>query len=393
MVEISKPLFAQACQNLDCHVLLHPWHESCIKSMPHTYIHSFIGSAKFYSLIYVAQILMRGKKLKKKEEWLKMGEYYARSAILGGAICATCCTFGCILRRILGNKFYYYSLFLIPSTINGIFIYVEPPSRRGLIINLFTSLMLEYWITTMERAGYLSMTKTKQTIMFMIGSAVLFYLMRLEGDKEERTPLFWLFTPEKVKQKTSEDENPCPHNGPCLRYILKGAATYFGIGSAFTLARVILPKIRSPARAFASVQRKHFKIGLFFGSYIGIYRAVICYLCRKQGADSALYALPAGYLAGLSFLFSPTLGFATASVTAALKLYSTILYEKKILPANIPLAELMYCICQGTLFHARFMHPEIVPSYMFKLTDGVSHGRTALLSDNLQAVAKMALSL
>ncbi|XP_073944621.1 transmembrane protein 135-like, partial [Choristoneura fumiferana] len=206
---------------------------------------------------------------------------------------------------------------------------------------------------------------------------------------------FRLFTPEKVKWKNDneKDDSPCPHSGPCLRHIFKGTVAYFGLGTALTLARVILPKIGSPLRALSSIQPKHFRMGLFFGSYIGIYRAVICYLCRKRGADAALYALPAGYLAGLSFLFSPSLGFATASVTAALKLYSTILYEKKVLPSNVPLPELLYCICQGTLFHARFLHPETCPSYMFKLTDGVSNGRTKELSDNIQAVARMALSI
>ncbi|KAI8420650.1 hypothetical protein MSG28_007891 [Choristoneura fumiferana] len=326
MMEISKPFFAKAYPDLDCNVLLHPWNESCVDSIPYTYMHSFIGSAKFYSLIYAAQIAMRGKKLKNKEEWIKMGQYYARSTLLGAVVCGTCCTLGCVLRRMLGSKFQYHAIFLIPSTINGVCIYLEPPSRRSLVINLFSSL----------------------TLMFMLSSAFLFYLMRLEGDKKERTPLFWLFTPEKVKWKNDneKDDSPCPHSGPCLRHIFKGTVAYFGVGTALTLARVILPKIGSPLRALSSIQPKHFRMGLFFGSYIGIYR-----------------------------------------------LYSTILYEKKVLPSNVPLPELLYCICQGTLFHARFLHPETCPSYMFKLTDGVSNGRTKELSDNIQAVARMALSI
>lgn len=159
---------------------------------------------------------------------------------------------------------------------------------------------------------------------------------------------------------------------------------------------------------------------------------MICYLCRSKGCDSALFALPAGYLAGLSFLFNPSLGMSIASVTAAAKvytffsvrllilefysssnwhyvfwetnfvsgslfvidltqfdsnksriliintffyqqLYSTILYEKKILPTNVPLPELLFCLCQGILYHARFMHADVCPGYVFNLMRTVSH--------------------
>lgn len=57
------------------------------------------------------------------------------------------------------------------------------------------------------------------------------------------------------------------------------------------------------------------------------------------------------------------------------QLYSTILYEKKILPSNIPLPELLYCFCQGTLFNARILDPDACPSYVFNLMKSCSNGR------------------
>ncbi|CAH2237344.1 jg3551 [Pararge aegeria aegeria] len=80
---------------------------------------------------------------------------------------------------------------MIPNMINGIFILLEPPSRRGLVINLFVNLVLEFWTRALESKGYISMSTGKQTFLFMIGSAVLFYLMRLEGESNKRTPLLW----------------------------------------------------------------------------------------------------------------------------------------------------------------------------------------------------------
>ncbi|XP_068624722.1 transmembrane protein 135-like [Battus philenor] len=391
MVEISKHLFNERCSDASCQLLLHPWYPSCIKSTFPAYANSFIGSAKFYFIIHLIQNILRGKKILKKKELMQIGEYYIRSTLLGGLISGSLVTISCAIRWLMGNKFSYYTYFFIPSTLNGIFIILEPPHRRSLVINLFSSLFLEFILRYWERSGYFKITTTKNTLMFMIGSASMFYLMRLEGDKATRTPLLWLFTPEKVRRNSDPSANVCPHDGNCTKYILKGSAAYFGIGFALSLAQAILPKIKTPLRALMSIRGRHMKLALFFGSYIGIYRAVICYLCRKKGADSAVYALPAGFLAGLSFLFKPSLGFALASLTGAFKLYSTILYEKKILTESIPLPILLYCICQGTLFHARFMHPEVCPSYMFKLMKAVSNGNADRLHSNMMGIIKNAM--
>ncbi|XP_026493023.2 transmembrane protein 135-like [Vanessa tameamea] len=390
MVEISKHLFESTCRDVHCSVLLHPWSRSCWTSSFSTYGNSLVGSAKFYLIVHLAQNLMKGKKMLKRKELMKAGEYYVRSTLLGALISGTCVSFGCLLRWILGKQFTYYTYFLIPNTINGLFILLEPPKRRGLVINLFCNLAIEYWMRTLEVNKMISLTKSKQTFLFMTGSALLFYLMRLEGDRTKRTPLLWLFTPEKVRRKTDESKDVCPHTGPCSRHILKGALTYFGVGFGFTIARILLPRMSSPLKALCSLRRSHLNMGLFFASYIGIYRAVICYLCRKQGYDSALYALPAGYLAGLSFLFKPSLGFAIASLTGAFKLYVTILYEKKVLPENVPLSLMLYCFCQGILFHSRIMHSDVCPQYIFKVMNSVTNGRTEIIFNNLLEVIKSA---
>ncbi|CAK1541259.1 unnamed protein product [Leptosia nina] len=379
MPEISKHMFESACHDLHCSTILHPWDRSCWTSSIDTYKASFIGSAKFYALIHLVQNLVRGKKLLKKDELKKAGEYYLRSTVMGAMISGTCVSIGCLLRLLIGRKFSYYTYILIPNTINGLFILLEPPSRRGLIINLFSNLVIEYWLKTLHRAGHINVTKSKQTLLFMVGSALLFYVMRLEGDKKNRTPLLWLFTPERVRRKTDDSKNICPHEGPCSKYILKGSAIYFATGLAFTLAKTVLPRLRAPLKAVSSLRSRHLDMALFFGSYIGIYRAVVCYLCRKRGYDSALYALPAGYIAGLSFLFKPNLGFAIAALTGAFKIYSTTLYEKNILSDRLHLPVLLYCACQGLLFHTRFMHLDVCPSYVVNLIRSVTNGKSEVI--------------
>ncbi|XP_050680115.1 transmembrane protein 135-like isoform X1 [Leptidea sinapis] len=392
MAQISKHMFEAACSNVHCSEILHPWNRSCWTSSIQTYRDSFIGSAKFYLIIHLAQNLMRGKKVLTKKELIKAGENYLRSTILGAMISGTCVTFGCILRLLMGRKFTFFTYLMLPNTLNGLFILLEPPSRRGLVINLFCNLAIEYMLRCLQRAGYIAITRGKQTVLFMLGSALLFYLMRLEGEKKNRTPLLWLFTAEKVKQKTDDEQNVCPHKGTCTSYITKGAGIYFGAGLCVSLAKTLLPKLRTPIKALSTVRYNHSKLALFFGSYIGIYRAIVCYLCRSRGYDSALYALPAGCIAGLSFLFKPNLGFAIASLSGAFKIFSTTLYEKKMLPDNIPLPLLLYCFCQGTLFHTRFMDPDICPSYMFNLIRSVSNGRSEILYANmLKIINKIAI--
>ncbi|XP_061384628.1 transmembrane protein 135-like [Danaus plexippus] len=385
MTEISKHLFTSCCKDLHCSVLMHPWDRSCFTSSVSTYKNSLYGSAKFYLIVHLLQNIIKGKKVLSKKELMKAAEYYVRSTLLGMIISGSSITLSCFFRWMLGRKFTYYTYLFVPSTLNGITILLEPPKRRGLVTNLFFNLFIEYWMRVLERAGYISITKTKQVFLFMVGSALLFYLMRLEGDKEKRTPILWLFTPEKVR-KLNEVENVCPHSGSCFQYIAKGYLQNFGLGLAFALAKLLLPKIGTPMRALSSLRWRHLDIALFFGSYIGIYRAIVCYLCKKQGFDSALYALPAGYIAGLSFIFKPNLGFAIASLTGAFKIFSTILYDKKMIPEKIPFTVIIYCISQGVLYHARCMDPEVCPKYVINVMNSVSNGLSNLIHKNLLTV-------
>ncbi|KAL0881937.1 hypothetical protein ABMA27_001694 [Loxostege sticticalis] len=170
-----------------------------------------------------------------------------------------------------GIKLSYLTSLLLPLTLNGLNIYWEPPSRRSLVVHLFFNQLVEYWMRLLSEAGYLNITKSKNIIMFMVGSGLLFYMMRLEGakPKEQKTPLLWLYTAEKVNRNLENPKKTCSHNGPCQKYILKGYGTYFGIGLAISLAKLILPRIKTPLRAISSIRGKHFKMALFFGSYIG----------------------------------------------------------------------------------------------------------------------------
>ncbi|KAH9636112.1 hypothetical protein HF086_008412 [Spodoptera exigua] len=189
--------------------------------------------------------------------------------------------------------------------------------------------------------GWLRRSPGKETLVFMLGSALFFYLMRLDRDNDKRTPLFWFFTPPRVSKETGEPvtgihgRSPaCPHKEPCINYILKGTAQLFGVGCAMTMLRTLIPKILTPVKAFKSLKMSHMKLGLFFGGYIGIYR-----ILGSWG------------------------------------------YQKGLIPEKWPLVEILYCLCQGLLFHARVMHEDVCPRYIINLM----HTVTSSKADEIQS--------
>ncbi|XP_052754552.1 transmembrane protein 135-like isoform X3 [Galleria mellonella] len=333
------------------------------------------------------QILMKGKKLTKKEV-LEQSKLYLKSGIFGLTVAGSFVTLNCIFRNLFFSQFSYYNTVLLPCTISGLAVYFEPPHRRILVLNLFVNLVFEYWVRTLEMKGWLRRSPGRETLIFMFSSAVLFYLMRRERENDKRTPIFWFFTPPRVSKEVGEPiegfegrSHACPHEESCRSYILKGTAKLFGVGCAMTMLRTILPRILTPAKAFKSLKLSHLKLGLFFGGYIGIYRLVVCLLCRSHGRDSALFAVPAGFLAGLAFRAAPSTPIAFAPLTSSLQILSSWAYQKGMIPKNWPIVEVLYCLCQGLLFHARVMHEDVCPRYIINLM----HTVTSSKADEIQS--------
>lgn len=63
-----------------------------------------------------------------------------------------------------------------------------------------------------------------------------------------------------------------------LSIFFQGALTYFGIGFGINMARLVIPKITRPWKVFSSIRSHHLNLGLFFGTYIGIYRVRLLFL-------------------------------------------------------------------------------------------------------------------
>nr|CAD7598892.1 unnamed protein product [Timema genevievae] len=122
-----------------------------------------------------------------------------------------------------------------------------------------------------------------------------------------------------------KDSHTCPHKGPCWRYILKMTGKYGGLGLALQLVRKLLPQmkflLRTPSDLVKRVyNRNNLLFGAYLAGYVGLYTMTSCVLCRVAGRDSALHAIPAGFLAGLVYPLQPNTAIVFTSMTTAVLL-------------------------------------------------------------------------
>ncbi|KAI8420714.1 hypothetical protein MSG28_007942 [Choristoneura fumiferana] len=289
MVEASKFWFDKACSGCACHELIHPWTYKCSDATGMMLASCIKGAYKFYAMVY----------LKRRGTAATGACSRAHRSIRGES---QRCASTLRMLRLFFSQFSYYNTVLLPCTISGLAVYFEPPYRRVLVVNLFVNLVFEYWLRTLEMKGWLRRSPGRETLIFMFGSAVFFYLMRKERENVKRTPLFWFFTPPRVSKQVGEPvtgiegRSPaCPHSGNCVNYVLK---------------------------------------------------LIVCLLCRAHGRDSALYALPAGFLAGAAFRAAPSTPIALAPLTSTLQILGSWGYQKGLIPEKLPLVEILYCLCQ-----------------------------------------------
>ncbi|KAI8420718.1 hypothetical protein MSG28_007946 [Choristoneura fumiferana] len=349
MVEASKHFFEKVVGGCTCHEMAHPWSKSCFNGNMIMLASCIKGSYKFYALVYVFQILMKGKKLN-KAELLEQFKLYLNSGIFGFIVGTSVVTYNCIVRQIFCSRLYYYNTMFLPSVISGLALYLEPMVRRIPVTNLFANL-----------------------------SSPLLDIALFHG-----APQHFVFSPSHPHPPPATLRRSSVH--PSV-----GTAQLFSAGCAISILRHIIPRILTPAKAFKSLKLSHLKLGVFFGGYIGIYRLIVCLLCRAYGRDSALYALPAGLLAGTAFRASPSLGIALMPMTTSLQILGSWGFQSGLIPEHWPLVEIIFCLCQGLLFQARMMHYEACPRYIVNLMDTVTSKRTEQIYLNLEKRLRAAM--
>ncbi|KAI4459138.1 hypothetical protein MML48_6g00001697 [Holotrichia oblita] len=126
---------------------------------------------------------------------------------------------------------------------------------------------------------------------------------------------------EEYPSTTSSPQSHCSHKKSCFDYGYKGSFKFFCMGYLLEFIKNILPRtgrIFSRPKILSQMlfSRRNVLFGLFFGSYVFLYRQIGCYLRKKNGKELPIHSVIAGLLAGSTYYLKPNrqipiIGFTT----------------------------------------------------------------------------------
>ncbi|KAK6629694.1 hypothetical protein RUM43_003512 [Polyplax serrata] len=340
----------------------------------------------------------------------------------------------CTLRRWTG-RFTKYSVSFWPAFLSSVVaIHLERASRRPILCLYVTNVATETLFRMAVWRGWVKPIKYGETIIFTLSTAFLLYLFRsdatmkdsmfsalryivgpYEEAKSPEKPLLAVSPPPSRSKKVhsageenysmyvvisnicqaysrfinsirSQPRSPfCPHPHSCLSYSLQGFGNGLGIGCGIQLVlRLVLSgkKLLRKPSLFPKIIFGHgfHNLGMFLGLFCLLFRGSSCSLRWFQGSDSELHSIPAGLLAGLSFLFYPDTTAALYVMWKALQILYSKMVQAGYLP-DIPHGTVfLYCLSTAILFHAAILEPQnLRPSY-YKFMHLLSGGRIAMMS-------------
>uniref|UniRef100_A0A1B6BZY9 Transmembrane protein 135 N-terminal domain-containing protein n=2 Tax=Clastoptera arizonana TaxID=38151 RepID=A0A1B6BZY9_9HEMI len=389
-MSVSKSLFYKIMSDHGCCNILHPENKNCVNATIDMLNAGIKGVNGFYNLYYVVQLYLNRKRLSKG--YIKsMLKDLVRSTTFGVVMANTFLSFSCLQWNIFG-KLHYYS-FLLSATLGGLGIFFEARQRRGLAINTFINMFLELWVNVLRGTGVLTKSRKVEGLFFMISSAVFMYCLRTDKTiKENGGPHVWFYTPppypyvQKGIEKLNNNEEVvrvCPHQGNCSDDILDTGAKYFTIGLCLQILRIVFQNFskifKSPQMVFKLLFRmKNTYFGLFLSMYLITYKAISCFLCHYQGADSPLHSILAGFVAGWAYFIQPNLTILLAIISNLL-MNSGRHFRKAYHLPDWPYGELFLALSNGILYHFRIFHGQYCPSFLIHMIDSCTQGKSAAM--------------
>ncbi|XP_034663912.1 uncharacterized protein LOC117898544 [Drosophila subobscura] len=296
MAALSKSFEETLCWR-SCQELLHP--RSCRRAALENLWRFAWSNAKYYLPVVLLHLGKNGIRLGGGSSCnlLLDALWYYVQLVVGGVLNASLISISmCSLRNLLG-KFQLYTLLFLPAAIGGSFCACFPRRVRQLQHTaIFQSLIESLLLHSHPLASAVTHSLPLQTLIFMCCSAVI-----LEGKRRRCGHNgFWFLTPDGAAT--------VGHN--CSLHIVRGIRNYLLIGFVLDLFKAIV----SCTKASGEWHLRHLSLQstAWLGCYVGIYRAVHCYLRHSSVVpryipvikDSLRHPL-AGFLAGLSYLLYP----------------------------------------------------------------------------------------
>lgn len=174
----------------------------------------------------------------------------------------------------------------------------------------------------------------------------------------------------------------CPHReSSCLEYILSSLPNRFligyGIQTLLSLSKNPFALIQSPGQTIkrSLVAPSSVKFGLFLASLVGGGRATSCLLRHYSNGEHEWHSALAGFVAGLSMLWSPRSSISMYVMWKAIEQHYLIAARKGKVKYVDFTVQCIYSISAATILYTFALEPRFIrPSYM-KFLDNVSDHR------------------
>ncbi|CAG9836859.1 unnamed protein product [Diabrotica balteata] len=378
-VVISKELFYEKIsKEMDCG-LIHYWTPDCVKGALPVLPQVAIGSAKFFLPVYLLRMIIDYKR-KKNNILQKFVIREIRSILYGVSMGVILVASVCLLGKIFG-RIHYYNLLLIPGFLSGFSVLLESDEHQTLDTLIFFNSFIE------TNLNALKFTATRQTILFVIVSGILMQL--IENRKEELNfNYWWFYTPPLRKNLSDNYQSKCSHENSCRFFITNGLKNYFLLGAGVNITKRLLGSfkflIKSPAKLVNVVFHKsNVYFGLLIAAYVGIYRAITCYLRQTQLLGEKCRGLLAGAVAGVPYCFYPTIQLPVLAITTTLQILYHNLCKQYNITNHFYQRLLLYQCVHACNMHTNFFYPNISSPYYSKMIDACTNRLTSKIYDQL----------
>jgi len=365
-MSLSKNVAGLACADV-----MHPWTNNCLQAHRTILQSSLVGSAQLFVPLILAQYAL---KLRKKKKKINKEFFHAllvdliQTISLGVGVCTIFMVSHCVLRYVLG-KYTYLSSAYIPGFFSGLSYLVLGSNIQMQILTAYSNAALESFVLKMSHFGLITLNVYTETVFFMITNACLMFVFK--AFKLDRTKHSWFFQP---------DENG-PNDGEksFFETLCKKTKNYIGLGLGFGILSKLIGDITllMPRNIHKLFKMSTIKPGIFAGSYVAVYELFVYLMNQYFQKDHPIFALPAGFLAGLTYAIDPILSI-NLSVFINLLQVLYRLADIRIL-RRLPVDTLLYCLSSATLLHIYLFYPKSVAKVGSKVIKMTSHGRSTII--------------
>jgi len=312
---LSKKEYEEIFVQHTCSKIIHPFcPESCTKAALLVWKDAFLFASKLYIPLFVVPAII----FQRKQKGLFGPIANAIPSILNSssflATLASCVLpIGCALRKVSG-RFRPFLVFL-----GGVFggflsILIERRERRKELAVYTMNQSAEALYNMGMYRGYLPAFKYGDVFIFMVASGLLSYFYNHDQKCLSHIKGLIAFL---VGDKTASAEEAvprgslCKHKKSCYQFTLRSFFRGFMIGcglrgSLTFLSLLFLNKMyKNPKKLLElSFGPKTTSFGLFLAFFVSAWKGVACLLRNVRVHDDEFNSLIAGFLAGISIIFS-----------------------------------------------------------------------------------------